>query len=278
MGKAETLAGLEPLAGFLFSRNAAAHFTPYIIGTVAFILYIFAFNFGTYASGLDYEWPSMYFILVMTIMVPAQMFYIGRAYTLSGNSTLLLSAFSFLLLASVALTVAVKGYAPDVIVDSDALEVTFLKAWLSVGAFLDTMLTASITFFLWRAQTCLSKSDKLSKKLIVLSTEAGLAPAILALAFLGLVAGAPTSSNVMIFIGTPMSFIIALLAVLNGRRQMRDEIEVAAVSGRQTSPASKAGLTFKSEGDDFDLAVDVTEVRFLSSLTIPADRDQSPTF
>ena len=108
---------------------------------------------------------------------------------------------------------------------------------LSVGAFLDTMLTASITFFLWRAQTCLSKSDKLSKKLIVyafasffsgrelcrpelifVQPEHGSRPRSCypvsellrkqgisvtnpsrALAFLGLVAGAPTSSNVMIF-------------------------------------------------------------------------------
>lgn len=90
---------------------------------------------------------------------------------------------------------------------------------------LDVVVSSCIAIRLWRKQTGWSTSDRVIKKIAVLSAEAQLTPTLAVIAFAIVLFVAPQSNLANGFLFAAKLPVCAVLAVLSARRGLRVEME-----------------------------------------------------
>ncbi|KAL7419945.1 hypothetical protein Q5752_005864 [Cryptotrichosporon argae] len=190
--------------------------------TVAWIMDLFAYNFGSYGGFVELDWALWYYLLETVVRTPVSVYFALRAYRLLGRSKILLAIVLPLILTSAVMAVIIAVAAKHMIITAVANDAQGAGELAS-----DIIVTVSIAVQLLRSRTGWESTDRLVKKLLISAT------------FIVIYAVDPASPLQKFFIWIPKLYFLALLMVLNSRVGLRRELEnnfsVYPTQGRQTA-------------------------------------------
>ncbi|ORY29570.1 hypothetical protein BCR39DRAFT_505532 [Naematelia encephala] len=248
---------------------------------LALIFHLFVYHFGTYSNFLTMQLVGWYTILIPLVILPAQLFYIERAYRINKNKIWIPIVGVALALGSVAGGIGGK----IVVVRFSFAQLSGVRpyfwVWFGFTFACDSFLTGMILFGLWRSRTGWSQTDWLLNRLLRISVEAQLPATLLALALMITYSVKP-DSFVLVFweMWHPKTYVCALIAVLNAKFSLRADF---ASGGDDFSNSDKnaQNVYLHSERLHQD-TVDIrdpdrsTESYEMPTLRIPLNRQQPP--
>ncbi|WVF68929.1 hypothetical protein IAT40_003703 [Kwoniella sp. CBS 6097] len=229
-------------------RSATKWLTHYIflassvwsIALIAYEMGKFVYHFGNYSYFMEVSWPTAFPIVGWSMSGAVQAFYAERSYRLNGQNKILLAVISCLILAEGAITMALV-----VLIQWKYKLVTELQAgvvlrevriWQCVTLGTDTIITASLSWGLYKSRTGWSNTDALVKKLILLTLETQLGPTLIMLAFVIEFSMTPSSTIGVFFdIMIPKAYTVGYLATLNSRYSLRRDLHGQSSGGRDRS-------------------------------------------
>ncbi|KAL7420428.1 polynucleotide adenylyltransferase [Cryptotrichosporon argae] len=227
--------------------------------TIAWVLHVFAFNFGTWATILDMRWASWYYIWITGLLVPTACFFGIRAYNLTGHSKVFLVAIGLPLLLNIATAIACKVLGPQSMLELAQYKTarTIVYVWLASGMAVDVCNTATIAFSLARVRTGWTDTDKLIRRLLVLTAETQLWPTISAICFAAFYSSPAAVNFVVFFVCALKTYTLSVLHVLNARERLLagtgSTIGTGGVTNRLASITGPAQQTIVL--DDLDLTL-----------------------
>ncbi|WRT66335.1 uncharacterized protein IL334_003290 [Kwoniella shivajii] len=207
---------------------------------------LFAKDFGTHWSkffdGVFLAWCAVWGGLILPI---AQTFFAIRAYRLNGNTLIVPIIIVPLLLVEMAGGIGIRITASHDVISSQSngareLEATFVFLYTIGGAVTDIALMIMICVGLRRSRTGWSNTDRLIKKLVLISLEAQIPGTLISVATALEYGISPTSSWIAVFaIIQPKVYIVSLLVLLNTRSSIKRTLEGPQVHVNQfpTPPA-----------------------------------------
>ncbi|WVQ82865.1 hypothetical protein IAT38_005000 [Cryptococcus sp. DSM 104549] len=208
--------------------------TIYVILTSDYMVHQFAYGFGTYRQFYNFSWITTFLLLDMLIQTPVSAFFAVRAYRLSGKNKILGFINIVLLIVAFGSCIGLKISSPNIATEI-ALEeymptVILLIIWASTAMITDIIVTSTIICALVKANlgfTGFDRTEKLIRRVVVLSVEAQMIPTLCSAAFIvtfGVTRGGNLSA---IWMCTPQIYALAFLAILNLRETLSRDITPA---------------------------------------------------
>ncbi|WVQ72177.1 hypothetical protein IAR50_001722 [Cryptococcus sp. DSM 104548] len=219
----------------------------------------FATGFGTYYHFYKFS-PVANFFLITIMQTPVSGFFSARAYRLTrGNrvAAIVPNVLLFISFASgITLRIVAPVYATGLTWNVHPVTVSMLFVWASSAMVADLIVTFTITYALLQSKlgfTGFVRTDKLIKKVIIISVEAQLIPTLCSLAFLITFATTPGTEIAALWLFTPLMYPIAFMAVLNSRKGLARQLgqptgQVNHLSQLPTLQISSSNLTYDHPG------------------------------
>ncbi|WWC87527.1 uncharacterized protein L201_002417 [Kwoniella dendrophila CBS 6074] len=229
-----------------------------LLGTIGSIINLalcfqtFVYKFADFSTAAAPDWQSWAAVVSVTSSLPAQIFYVDRAYRLAGKSLLILISIVLPIIVSVVGGIGTKvvfsivDQAATPSLQSEGLVFAYMEFAGAMAA--DVIISTTIIYCLVRSRTGWKHTDQLVNKLLTTAAETQLPPTVLATTMLALtiwihVRPAPTDPvqqaadstyNIVgcLLMILPKTYIVGLFATLNSRIQLR------AVYGHNQDPAS----------------------------------------
>lgn len=197
-----------------------------VVGTVFALWWIYDLlvdNFGNFSAlGIVTFRLAVHPILVGVQAIICQAFFIWRVKVLTGKIWLTIPLL-FLCLVSLACTIGLSTYISintDLSKFYDVLPHTLGAIWLSVTAFIDVFITATLSFYLGHRKTGFRKTDHIINKIIAGTVQNGLVTSACAIVELGAFLGLPNSGLHIAFVFIlPKVYGNTVMSSLNARRR-----------------------------------------------------------
>ncbi|KAL7422287.1 hypothetical protein Q5752_002933 [Cryptotrichosporon argae] len=205
-------------------------------------MHLFAFGFGVYAPFESVDWLGWWPLLDGIVATFVQAFYVDRAYRLNGKNPVILVFVVPLMVASFGAALGTKIKFSLLTSESQAAAIDiFVEVWLGCSMAIDVAITSLVGWGLYKSKTGWSETDRLVKRLILLSVETQLPPTLFLLGFLIEYIINP-SSMMGVFFEVVISkvYILGFFAVLNSRYRLRRDFEGA----HSSEPGERKTNTF----------------------------------
>ncbi|WWC70837.1 uncharacterized protein I206_104789 [Kwoniella pini CBS 10737] len=212
-------------------RSTARQLTYYIMiastawtaMVISYAMHSFVYMFGQYIVFLEMPYFTSFPIVGLAMSAPIQAFYAERSYRLNNRNIFLLMILIACILgelAAVTVLVIKCTNVPNLLFAAEA--VPQVRAWQCMTLATDILITISIGWGLWSAQTGWSHTDALVKKLLLITLETQLAPTLLMLGFVIEMSISPSSTIGVFFdLCIPKAYTVGYLATLNVRVQLK---------------------------------------------------------
>ncbi|ODO00441.1 hypothetical protein I350_07082 [Cryptococcus amylolentus CBS 6273] len=220
----------------------------------------FATGFGTYYRLYKFSPIANFFLITTVMQTPVSGFFSLRAYRLTrGNlysaiipNVLLLISFG----SCIALRIVAPEYATHIAYSNHPVTLSMLLVWAVTAMIADLIVTFTITYALLQSKlgfTGFVRTDKLIKKVIIISVEAQVIPTLTSLAFLITFVTTPSTEISAFWLFSPLMYPIAFMAVLNSRKGLERQLaprlgQVADPSQIPTLLTSSSNLTYDHPG------------------------------
>ncbi|RSH89303.1 hypothetical protein EHS25_002415 [Saitozyma podzolica] len=193
--------------------------TAFTVFIVVMNFHFFVYGFGSYLPFESVDWIGWPPLMDSFISTGVQAFYVDRAYRLNGKNKGLLIVLIALLVASFGAAIGTKIKFGLLDAESDAAQIDpFVWTWLGTCMAADILITTAVAYGLHKSRTGWSSTDALVQRLILLSAETQLPPALVTLGFLvEFCIDPPSSLGVFFECFQSKVYCIGLLYVLNHR-------------------------------------------------------------
>nr|XP_019045556.1 hypothetical protein I302_05946 [Kwoniella bestiolae CBS 10118]OCF24486.1 hypothetical protein I302_05946 [Kwoniella bestiolae CBS 10118] len=233
---------VEAIARMAFGGNVGWHLGPFLLAVLfdGILLGVASSNtsedFGHYRVFLEVEYPQVFPLLGWITSAPVQLFYTERSYRLNGKNWYLVGLLVALIGASLGMTIWILVVCQWLSSELQAkLILDQVQAWQCLTLAIDTIITVSIGWGLYKSRTGWSNTDVLVKRLMLITLETQLGPTILMLCFvIEFAISPPDTLGIFLEQLIPKFYVVGYLATLNCRFNLRRESQPA--SAEKDSP------------------------------------------
>ncbi|KAL7418295.1 hypothetical protein Q5752_006751 [Cryptotrichosporon argae] len=200
----------------------------------AYICHLFVFNFGRYSQFEQTDWLGWFPLIDVCIIAPVQAFYADRAWRLNKQNPFVLGVTALLIVVGFAGGLGTK-IAFSLLTSATQVSgiKTFVYLWLAGTLAADVAITSAVLHGLYRSRTGWGHTDKLITRLLAVTLESQLLPALIAAAFL-IEYRIQADSFIGAFFELIQSkiYVVGLLAVLNSRFGLRADLSGGREDGK----------------------------------------------
>ncbi|WVR06434.1 hypothetical protein IAU60_003465 [Kwoniella sp. DSM 27419] len=203
----------------------------FTITSIADAMHHLIYNFGTWRIFLKVQWQVTWPIIICCISAPVQLFYSERSFRLNKRSWPLLGLLSLLIAASLAMCLwqAIVTASFSSILQTGAAH-KIGQAWMTLTLAVDILITLSVSFGLWRSRTGWSSTDRLLRKIFIITLETQLGPTLGMLAWFIQVSIDPMHPAGAFFeMILSKVYVIGYLATLNSRYTLLRQLNADSI-------------------------------------------------
>ncbi|KAK6908106.1 hypothetical protein I203_102107 [Kwoniella mangroviensis CBS 8507] len=233
------------LTHFLMIASAA-----YTICEISYGMHNFVYHFGHYKVFLEVKYPQVFPLLGWITSAPVQLFYTERTFKLNGRNWYLVGLLIALISASLGMTIWILVICQYLSSELQAkLIIHQVQAWQCITLAIDSIITVSIGWGLYKSRTGWSDTDALVKKLMLITLETQLGPTILMLCFvIEFAISPPATLGIFLEQLIPKFYVVGYLATLNSRFSLRRDS--APISFGKASPRTLNRVNTYGHGSD----------------------------